>query len=148
MMKPMNISPASLSEVERIGEGFLGCSLPPHEFDHRAHLIAVTYALVRYPELEWTRELPRAIAAFNIAAGGTNDAESGYHHTITMAFLGGIRSITAGTTPTDAVAASDAVLSSRLGRRDVLLDYWKRPTLFSPEARLQWVAPDIRPLDW
>jgi hypothetical protein len=40
----------------------------------------------------------------------------------------------------------NALLRSRLGEPDWLMEYWTRARLFSVEARRAWVEPDIRGL--
>jgi len=135
------------AEIVDIGEGFLARTFPPARFRHREHLIMTTYLLVRYPARDWRAALPDLIRAYNVAAGGVNDDQNGYHHTITMAFLTLIESVLGEAGNADVVAACHKVLTSQAAAPDVLLRFWSREALFSREARRGWVEPDIAALD-
>jgi hypothetical protein len=41
---------------------------------------------------------------------------------------------------------TNQLMASGLGRSDWLLAYWSKDRLFTPEARREWVEPDIKAL--
>jgi hypothetical protein len=131
-------------EIAYVSEGFLACTLPADEFHHREHLIVTTYLRVTDPTRDLRADLPDLIRRYNVASGGVNDDSHGYHHTITMGYLDLIDQVLAGLPSNDMEDACAAVLGSPAAERDVLLHYWSRDTLFSTEARLGWVEPDVR----
>ncbi|SJZ33776.1 hypothetical protein SAMN02745126_00476 [Enhydrobacter aerosaccus] len=135
------------AEIVEVGEGFLARTFPPSRYHHREHLIMATYLLVRYPERDWRAELPDLIRRYNVASGGVNDDTRGYHHTMTMAFLTLVEGVLAGVGHEDVVSACNAVLTSVAAERNVLLRFWSRELLFSRDARLGWVEPDIGAID-
>ena len=133
--------------VRHIGEGLLACTLGRPEWTHEAHLAACLWILEERPDIVPERDLPDIIRRFNESVGGINDASQGYHETITRCFLAGVRlhlaSLAPGLTLTEKV---NALLKSPQGRRDWPLRFYSRDRLFSVEARLSWVEPDLRAL--
>ena len=90
-----------------------------------------------------------AINRFNDAHGNVSRPEGGYHETITQASIAGARAFLAGQ-PADLPLREllAHLLASPLGDKDWSLIYWRRETLFSPDARRGWIAPDLAPLPW
>jgi hypothetical protein len=135
------------AEIAALAERLLDRSLPKEAWTHAAHLTA-TLRLVRTRNAGLERDLPGIIRAYNVAVGGVNDDASGYHETITQAYLAAIRAFVAGlpegTSDADAVAS---LLATPLGDKDWPLAHWSRARLFSVEARRGWVEPDLRALE-
>jgi hypothetical protein len=126
--------------VERIGRCLLDRSLPKAEWTHAAHFVAACW-LLRQPDSDALRYIPRLIRAYNEATGVPNTDTGGYHETITLASLRAARAWLAITPEAPLYRAV-----SKYGRSDWLLDYWSKPVLFSAAARRSWVEPDLRPL--
>ena len=84
---------------------------------------------------------------YNVAVGGVNDDTSGYHETITQAYLAAIRAfvaaLPAGIADSQAVAC---LLATPMGDKTWPLTFWSRERLFSVQARRGWVEPDLAPL--
>jgi hypothetical protein len=133
--------------VRRIGEGLLACTLTRADWTHEAHLAACLYVLEERPDLVAERDLPDIIRRFNEKVGGVNDDTQGYHETITQAWIRGVRAFLARTDPPlPLVDKVNALLGSEAGRRDWPLRFYSPERLFSKEARLGWVEPDLGPL--
>ncbi|ADG09442.1 hypothetical protein B7G68_04805 [Caulobacter segnis] len=134
-------------EIAALAEGLVGRTLPKERWTHAAHL-AATLRLVRTRDAELERDLPGIIQTYNVAVGGVNDDTSGYHETITQAYLAAIRAfvgaLPAGTSDSDAVAR---LLATPMGDKAWPLTHWSRERLFSVEARRGWLAPDLKPLE-
>ncbi len=131
------------ADVRRIGNGLLARTLPRPEWTHEAHLAATLWLVVERADVDLDQELGGIISAYNESVGGVNDATQGYHHTITCCFLAGIRDHVAETEHLPLVDRVNALLLSARGRRDWPLRFYSRDTLFSPSARLGFVAPDL-----
>lgn len=132
--------------------GFANRTLREEEWTHEAHL---RVGLWHVATLGAERALPalrQQIAALNESFGHQNTATSGYHETITAAYVlltarwyadwmqreeNGAASM---------AQAADAIVHSPLAKRDVLLRYWSKDCLMSETARARWVEPDIAPL--
>ena len=138
---------ASDAEITRIGEGLLACTLPRSEWTHEAHLAATAWLLLRRPDIDVDAELPDIIRRFNESVGGVNDSTQGYHETITRTFLHGVRLFVAGR-PDDEplLELTNALLLSPAGQRDWPLRFYSPERLFSSEARLLFVEPDLLPM--
>ena len=136
---------SSDAEIEHIGRGLLDRSLPKVEWTHAAHFAAALW-LLRQPETDADRDMPRLIRAYNEATGVPNTDTSGYHQTIT---LGSLRAARAWLVNRPDVAMYEALrelLESEYGRSDWLLAYWSKSVLFSATARKAWVEPDLQQL--
>ena len=137
---------SSDAQIARAGEKFLDLSLPKPEWTHAAHF-AVTLWLMRHrPALDLKYEIPGLIRAFNEATGTPNTDTGGYHETITQASLRAARSVLAASPERPLHELLNALLDSRLGNSNWLLDHWSRERLFSVEARRHWLPPDLTPL--
>ncbi len=138
---------ANSAAVARVGEGLIARTLPKAEWTHEAHLAATTYLLLEHPEIDLDTALAGLIRDYNESVGGVNDDTQGYHHTITRAYLLGVRLFLhdAGQTRRIHELVND-LLRSPMGRRDWPLRFWSKERLFSVEARLAWVEPDLAPL--
>lgn len=138
---------ADEAAVRHIGEGLLARTLGRAEWTHEAHLAACLWLLVERPDIVAERDLPEIIRRFNESVGGVNDESQGYHETITQCFIVGARLVLARTAPAAGLHDKvNALLAAPEGRRDWPLSFYSRERLFSVEARLGFVVPDLRPL--
>ena len=135
------------SAIRRIGEGLLARTLPRPDWTHEAHLAATAWLILERPDIHPERDLPAIIRGYNESVGGVNSDTEGYHETITQCFLGGVRGFLA---RTDAglplVEKVNRLLLAEEGRRDWPLRFYSPALLFSKEARLGWVEPDLAAL--
>lgn len=140
------MAPYTDAAVARLAERLLDHSLPKAEWTHAAHL-AATLRLVRTRDAGLERDMPGIIQTYNVAVGGVNDDTSGYHETITQAYLTAIRGFVAALP--DGMSDSEAaarLLASPMGDKAWPLTFWSRERLFSVEARRGWVEPDLKAL--
>jgi hypothetical protein len=137
---------ASDEEIFTIGRGLLNRTLPKTVWTHAAHFAATLWLLRCRPEIEIAREMPEFIRAYNEATGGANTDTSGYHETITQASIRAARAFLVETPMQPLFVTCNALMVSRLGDPEWLMEYWTRPRLFSAEARRAWVEPDLREL--
>ena len=130
--------------VRHVGEGLLARTLPKEEWTHEAHLAACLWLLTERADINPEGDLRGIISSYNEAVGGVNDTTQGYHHTITMAFLAGVRRFLGRGDPAlSLVEKVNALLAAPEGRRDWPLALYSRERLFSVEARMGYVAPDL-----
>ena len=133
-------------EIATIGHGLLDRTLPKTVWTHAAHFAATLWLLRCRPDVDISREMPGIIRGYNEAIGGANTDTSGYHETITQASIRAARGFLVAAPPQPLFVTCNALMHSRLGSPEWLLEHWKRPRLFSVEARRQWVEPDIKRL--
>jgi hypothetical protein len=130
--------------VRHIGEGLIGCTLTRPEWTHEAHLAASVYILTERPDIMPERDLPAIIRRFNESVGGVNSDTEGYHETITQVYIRAVRGFLAGTDPAlPLVEKVNTLLQAEEGRRDWPLLFYSTELLFSKQARLGWVEPDL-----
>ena len=138
---------ASDGAVRHIGEGLLARGLDRAEWTHEAHLAACLWIAVERPDIVAERDLPDLIRRFNESVGGINDDSQGYHETITQCFIRAVRLYLAHTDPgLCLVAKVNGLLAAPEGQRGWPLAFYSPGRLFSVEARLGWIDPDLRPL--
>jgi hypothetical protein len=133
-------------EIATIGYGLLGRTLPKTAWTHAAHFAATLWLLQCRPEVEISREMPGIIRGYNEATGGANTDTGGYHETITQASIRAARAFLVEAPLRPLFVTCNALMQSRLGSPEWLLEYWTRSRLFSVEARRKWLEPDIKRL--
>lgn len=139
--------PLTEGDILAIGEGLIARSLPRERWTHGAHLVAAVYVLMRRRDLVAERDMPGLIKGYNAAIGLVDAAARGYHETITQFYLAAIRHFILHRSAGQSLAAvCNALIASPFGARDFVSTYYSHETLFSPEARRGFVAPDLRPL--
>ena len=129
--------------IRSVGERFLARALPKSEWTHEAHLSTCAWLILERPDIAPERDLPELIRGYNESVGGVNDATQGYHETITQVFIRAVRAQITATEGGALHARVNALLLSPQGRRDWPLRFYSKERLFSPEARLGWVEPDL-----
>ncbi len=134
---------ADAAAVRHVGEGLLARTLPRAEWTHEAHLAATLWLVVERPDIDLDADLRGIISHYNESVGGVNDEIQGYHHSITCCFLAAVRDHAAETEGMELAARANALLLSERGERGWPLGLYSRERLFSVEARLSYVAPDL-----
>jgi hypothetical protein len=125
---------------------FRARTLPKPEWTHLAHLAVGTWHVHAHGPEEALPLLRTGITRLNEAHGTVNDDNSGYHETITRAYvclLSDFIRTHPGMAGADCV---QAVLASPLAGKAALLRYYSKESLLSVPARKGWVEPDLEPL--
>jgi hypothetical protein len=137
----------SENRIQRIGEGVLDRSLPKSEWTHEGHLLAALHWHRHHPDLVRDGKIGDIIRGYNEATGVINSDSSGYHETITVAYLRMTKWFLSNFEVADGLEqAARALLTSPYAAREWPLEHWHKMTLFSAFARLNWIEPDIKPL--
>lgn len=137
---------ARADDIRTTGAAMLACALPKEGWTHEAHLSTCVWLLAERPDVHIDREIGGLIRRYNESVGGVNDDHSGYHETITHAFIAGVRFYLVRTGETDLLAAVNGLLRAPEGQRDWPLRFYSHDRLFSVEARRRFVTPDLAPL--
>lgn len=133
------------ADIERIALGVIARTLPKPEWTHAAHFAAALWVL-RRPGMNAEHDMPKLIRAYNLATGVPNTDSGGYHETITLASLRAAHDFLTKRPEKPLHEVLTALLASRYGRSDWLLEHWSKPVLFSVPARRTWVDPDLKAL--
>ncbi|MGH7786669.1 MAG: hypothetical protein ACRERC_07365 [Candidatus Binatia bacterium] len=126
---------------------FRAAALSRAEWTHTAHLRVGAWHVHHHGAEAAGGLLRTAIRALNERHGTPNSATSGYHETITVAYVQLIAaSLTAGGGDAPLATRVEHLLASPLAQPDYLLRFWSRERLMSARARAEWVPPDLAPL--
>ncbi len=133
--------------IEDLVRRFENQRIPRVEWTHAAHLAVGLWHVRTLGPAEALSRLRTGIRQLNESHGTQNTAESGYHETITCAFVWLLAEFLkqyAANQPTDQVV--DDLTASKLASSDALLAFYSREVLYSTAARLNWIEPDRAPL--
>ena len=139
-------APSAESIDDLVGR-FAARTLPHAEWTHRAHLMVGAWHVHRHGPDDALARLRAGIRALNDAHGTPNTATSGYHETVTRAYVRLLGEFL-GACPIEMPLAERvaAILAGPLAARDVLSKFYSRERLMSAAARAAWVEPDLAPL--
>jgi hypothetical protein len=140
------VSWPSTNELDDLVARFHARTLPKSEWTHQAHLAVGTWHVHRLGPDQALPRLRSGIRRLNDSHGTPNTDTSGYHETMTRAYVMLLAAFIAGRDGQAAADCAEALLASRLAARDALLMYYSKDRLMSVEARRAWVEPDLRPL--
>ncbi len=127
---------------------FQGCAVPAKEWTHAAHLVVGLWHVHRYGAMDALVRLRAGIRRLNESHGGVNSTTNGYHETITAAYVQLLTQYLdrRGTDMPLELQALD-LLAGPLAVRDVLFTFYSRDRLMSTNARLEWLEPDLAPIN-
>jgi hypothetical protein len=139
---------ASPSEIEELVTGFQNHSLPAERWTHQAHLIVGTYFAYHFPLEQAIYYLRSGIITYNVATGGKNTHERGYHETITQLWAKLLKAFVQKRCAGLSLAESCTVfLNSPYAAQEIMFSFYSKDLLFSTQARALWVEPDLAPID-
>jgi hypothetical protein len=133
-------------ELDDLVARFRARTLSKEEWTHRAHLAVGTWHVHEHGPDQALELLRHGITRLNEAHGTVNGDNSGYHETVTRAY---VRLLSDFIGTQSGVALSDcvqALLVSPLAEKTALFRYYSRNSLGSVTARKGWVEPDLEPL--
>lgn len=132
--------------LDDLVQRFRDRTLPKSEWTHGAHLAVGMWYVANHGPWEALGLLRTGIRALNDAHGVANSETSGYHETITSAYVA-LLSMWCDAHPFESAAVRlSSLRRSAVVERDVLLRFYSREVLFSTAARARWVKPDLGPL--
>ena len=131
------------SEIESLVLRFESCRLMPSEMTHSAHLIISLWYLSQFPLPEGARRISENLIRF-IGHYGLK----GYNETITLFWIKLISRFLESVDSSLSIADLANDLTGRFNNSQIIFDYYSRERLFSEEARIGWVEPDLKPLDF
>jgi hypothetical protein len=118
-------------------------SLPKEKWTHHAHFVMALWYCFHLPLPEAVQRIKEGIQRYNIAIGGANTADAGYHETITVFYISAICYYiihSPGKNNVDILLA--ALAEQPFMDKDFPLQFYSRGLVMSSEARKGWVIPD------
>lgn len=136
------------SELDQLVADFLSGSLSRDRWTHTAHLSVGAWHVQQFGPDGAIARLRTGIRALNDHHGTPNTPTSGYHETITVAYVRLIERFLASFEPSSPLECRVShLVGGPLAERSFLLQFWSRALLMSEAARASWVAPDLKPLE-
>jgi hypothetical protein len=123
--------------ADEVAEMMLARTLAKSRWTHEAHLLACVSLVRRFGAAQALDVLRQAIPTYNESTGVANTDTDGYHDTLTVYYVWAVAQLLA--TGCD----TTSVLHDPITDRGAALVWWDKPTLFSPIARRQFVAPTL-----
>ncbi len=137
---------ATFDEIEELIRGFESGTLPRSQWTHRAHLTVACWYLVCHPAPEAARRIREGIRNYNQSQGIVTTATSGYHETMTLFWIRMVRHYLSAATLECSLIGLINVMVDRYADKSVPFEYYSRERLMSPEARTNWMEPDLKAL--
>jgi hypothetical protein len=134
-------------EILALVRGFETCTLPREEWTHAAHLTVALWHLLQFDWPEAVSRVREGIKRLNESHGVVTTRERGYHETLTLFWLRHVRAFLARgyNEARPLVALANELIETSDSK--LPLAHYTRALLFSWEARLGWVEPDLKPLE-
>lgn len=138
-----------LAEAEKLVNSFNNCTLAKAEWTHEAHLIGGLWMLSHFGE-NALDEMRIRIKRFNESVGGVNDDQNGYHETLTVFWLWALKEMLSdedGKLHWDQDSLDDLIFDETLADRNLWTEFYTKERMMSVEARRNYLAPDLNPMD-
>jgi hypothetical protein len=137
----------AVTGLDELLERFEAAGVAKPEWTHETHLRVGAILVHRVGPEGALARLRTGIRRLNDAHGTVNSGTSGYHETITAAYVRFIAQFLSSCPREMTIDARvDELVVSTLGQRDFLLCFWSPGLLLSERARAEWVDPDLAPL--
>ena len=130
-------------EVDLLAKSFEERTLPKSEWTHAAHLVVGLYYCFHNPPGVAKNLMSDGIYWLNDAHGTPNTETSGYHETLTVFWLKTVAGYLEKNGREAGLAALANGLVATLNDTKLPLKYYSRERLFSVEARMNYVEPDL-----
>jgi len=133
----------SEAEIEAVVRGFESCTTADSGFGHRAHVTVAVWYLSRNTISESLAQMRASIFRFLDHHHVGHDK---YNETLTLFWLKLVRQYLNELDPKSSLLDATNALISTLGNSQVVFDYYTKERLWSEEARLVWLEPDLKHL--
>ena len=142
--------PVTEQEIDEFLAAFEAGKLPKARWTHGAHLLTGACYVHALGEAVAIDKMRLCVKRYNVAVGGQNTDTSGYHETITVAWIKLLARMLREVTesgPMDRAAFAALVIVRYEANRDIWKSYYDFELVNSVEARRNWVPPTLAPLD-
>jgi hypothetical protein len=146
----MDPLPETESEIDAFLAAFEGCTMPKARWTHGAHLLTGACYVHALGQAAAIDRMRICVKRYNESVGGKNTETSGYHETITIAWVklldSLLREVSGDGTPERAEFARLAV-ERFVGDREIFRRYYDFDVAASVEARRSWIQPTLGSFD-
>jgi len=141
------VLPATEEEMDAFIAAFEAGTLPKERWTHGAHLLTGACYVHRLGEAAAIDRMRLCVSRYNEAVGGKNTATSGYHETITVAWIKLLAALLRQSAPIERAAFAALAVQRFEGDRDIFRRYYDFDLVNSTEARRSWIPPTLASFD-
>ena len=139
--------PATEQEIDEFIAAFEAGTLPKTRWTHGAHLLTGACYVHALGEAAATDKMRLCVKRYNEAVDGKNTETSGYHETITVAWIKLLARLLRESAPIERAAFAELALRRFEADRSIFSRYYDFDLVGSVEARRTWVAPTLASFD-
>ena len=121
-------------------------ALPKEQWTHAAHVAVCAFYTAQLGHTEALRRMREGIPVYNLAVGGQNTADSGYHETLTCLWAQIIADFLATQQFATPFAAVESTVLRYGQERKLHETFYTFDVVADRLARREWVPPDKTPL--
>jgi hypothetical protein len=143
----MTAFPATEMEIDEFVAAFEAGTLPKIRWTHSAHLLTGACYVYELGQASAIEKMRMCVRRYNEAVGGQNTETSGYHETITVAWIKLLDGLLRRSRPIGRAAFAALAVAEFSGQREIFRRHYDFDLVGSREARLGWVEPTLEPLD-
>jgi hypothetical protein len=131
----------STDELEALVSSFEACSLPPADFDHRAHMAVAAWYLSHMTVEQAGARMREGLLRF--IAHNKVDPQK-YNETITQFWVKRLESLLREADSRLAFIDRANQAIERAGDSALIFEYYSRERVFTEEGRKAWLEPDLK----
>jgi hypothetical protein len=132
----------SEADLDKIVNGFIEKSLDKSLWTHHAHIIACIWHMMQFEKDDAVCRMRSGIISYNLATGGVNTGQNGYHETITIFWADIIHQFLQDNPGMSYADACNKFLQSPQSDKNYPFEFYSRERLLSPAARARFVKAD------
>jgi hypothetical protein len=131
-------------QLMQIVDGFLDRSLDKTLWTHHAHIITAIWHLIKYDKEDALCRLRSGIISYNLAVGGKNDGQNGYHETMTIFWWDVINQYLTKNPGDSYHITCNKFLATPMTDKTFPFQFYSKENILSPVARSRYVPPDLK----
>lgn len=137
----------SEEQLNDIVTGFINRSLDKLLWTHQAHIITAIWHLKEYEPEDALCRLRSGIISYNLATGGENTGQNGYHETITIFWWEVVKQFIEKNRNNSFKEACDIFLNSPMADKNFPFLFYTKEKLLSAVARAKFINPDLKEIN-
>jgi hypothetical protein len=141
------VLPVTEQEIDAFIAGFEAGSLPKECWTHGAHLLTGACYVHALGEAAAIDKMRLCVSRYNEAVGGKNTESSGYHETITIAWIKVLAGLLRQSRPMARAHFAALAVQRFAGDKGYLTRFYDFDLVNSVEARRTWIPPTIASFD-
>jgi hypothetical protein len=139
--------PETEEEIDAFVAAFEGGTLPKERWTHGAHLLTGACYVHRFGQAAAIDRMRTCVKRYNEAVGGKNTETSGYHETITIAWIRLLDGLRREAGDMGRAEFAQLAVERFVGDKEIFRRYYDFDLVGSVEARRSWVEPTLARFD-